>query len=96
MPKAELQYIITGLEFRIASPRQAWGAGSAVSALDCWRPYNVCGIAKRVFRVRAARRRGKAEAKSLPQPRTSLERTYENFGHPSRSKEASRRAPRTV
>jgi hypothetical protein len=35
------------------------------SALICRRHYDLCSIAMRVFRVRATRRRGKAESSSL-------------------------------
>jgi hypothetical protein len=37
-------------------------SGSALSALCSCRHYDPCSIAKRVFRVRAARRMGKAKA----------------------------------
>jgi len=75
------------------TPPSPFKKGSAVSALSCSGNYDPCSIAVRVFRVRAARCRGKAESNCFtPNPARPRSGPYDIFGHPFWPKEASPRA----
>jgi hypothetical protein len=74
-------------------PAPAFSQEQGVSALDTSHHCDLCCIAKRVFRIRDARRRGKAKKQwPLPNPARPRSGHYEIFGNPSWPKEASRRA----